>query len=81
MLELNLHRRYRGLLNRPGAVFIADEAEQAGGGVEQAVTNNITARLEYRYVDLGDENFSTALVSESSDVTVQSLRAGVSWKF
>lgn len=52
-----------------------------GGGVEQAVTNNITARLEYRYVDLGDESFSNTLLSESSDVTVQSLRAGVSWKF
>lgn len=52
-----------------------------GGGVEQAVTNNVTARLEYRYVDLGDENFSTGLATESSDVTVQSLRAGISWKF
>lgn len=54
-----------------------------GGGVEQAFTNNITARLEYRYTDLGDEDFSSAAVNsiDTSDVVVQSIRAGVSFKF
>ena len=31
-----------------------------GGGVEAAVTNNVTARLEYRYTDLGEDSYSTA---------------------
>ena len=31
-----------------------------GGGVEAAVTNTVTARLEYRYTDLGTDTFSTA---------------------
>jgi outer membrane immunogenic protein len=32
----------------------------AGLGAEAAVTNNVTARLEYRYTDLGNHTFATA---------------------
>ena len=31
-----------------------------GGGVEAAVTSNVTARVEYRYTDLNDDTYSTA---------------------
>jgi len=54
-----------------------------GGGLEQAFTNNITARLEYRYTDLGDIDFRSVPVNsiDNSEVEVQSIRAGVSIKF
>lgn len=52
-----------------------------GGGVERAFTSNMTARLEYRYTDLGSEDFRGANSIDSSDVTVQSIRAGISYKF
>ena len=54
-----------------------------GGGIEQAFASNMTARLEYRYTDLGSEDFrsTAANLIDSSDVTVQSIRAGVSIKF
>jgi outer membrane immunogenic protein len=31
-----------------------------GGGVEAAITNTVTARVEYRYTDLGEDTYSTA---------------------
>jgi outer membrane immunogenic protein len=31
-----------------------------GGGVEAGITNNVTARLEYRWTDLGKDTYSTA---------------------
>jgi outer membrane immunogenic protein len=31
-----------------------------GGGVEAAITNTVTARLEYRHTDLGSDTYSTA---------------------
>lgn len=52
-----------------------------GGGVERAFSDNMTARLEYRYTDLGDYDSNSGLVSESSDVTLQTIRAGLSYKF
>ena len=52
-----------------------------GAGVERAFTNNMTARLEYRYTDLGEYDFSNQNTIDSSDVTIQSIRAGLSYKF
>jgi outer membrane immunogenic protein len=54
-----------------------------GGGVEHAFTDRLTARVEYRYTDLGSENFSSAALNaiDESDVTFHALRAGVSLKF
>ncbi|MFY0610641.1 MAG: porin family protein [Hyphomicrobiaceae bacterium] len=54
-----------------------------GGGVERAFTNNLTARLEYRYTDLGDYDVSDSVLSalDNSDVTIHSIRAGVSYRF
>jgi outer membrane immunogenic protein len=52
-----------------------------GGGIEHAFAPNTTARLEYRYTDLGSEDFSSAGAIDESDVTFSAVRAGVSWKF
>ena len=52
-----------------------------GGGVERAFSDNMTARLEYRYTDLGSDDISNGTALDSSDVTIQSIRAGLSYKF
>lgn len=53
----------------------------AGAGAEAAVTDNVTARIEYRYTDYGskDYNLSTGPVSAGFDE--QSVRAGIGIKF
>jgi outer membrane immunogenic protein len=53
----------------------------AGGGVEYAISRSMTARLEYRYTDLGNATFSNAGVFDSSDVTQSAIRAGLSFRF
>jgi outer membrane immunogenic protein len=52
-----------------------------GGGLEHAFLPNTTARLEYRYTDLGSDDFSSPGAIDSSDVTFSAVRAGLSWKF
>ncbi len=52
-----------------------------GAGVERAFSNNMTARLEYRYTDLGSDDFDNGVTVDSNDVTIQSIRAGLSYKF
>ncbi len=52
-----------------------------GGGVEGLVTDNITARLEYRYTDLGEDDYSLPGESFSSGYDEHSVRAGVGFKF
>lgn len=53
----------------------------AGAGLEIAATNNISARLQYNYVDLGEDTFSTAIgrVNLGND-DIHIVRAGVSIK-
>lgn len=51
-----------------------------GAGVEAAVTNSITARLEYRYTDLGSSGFSTA-PGGNVGFTSNQLMLGVGMKF
>lgn len=55
----------------------------AGGGIEHAFTPSITARIEYRYTDLGSTTFTsgTANVIDTSDVTHSAVRAGLSFRF
>jgi outer membrane immunogenic protein len=48
-----------------------------GAGIEHAFAPNTTARIEYRYTDLG----SGDLGFDDSDVTFSAIRAGLSWKF
>ncbi len=54
-----------------------------GAGIEHAFTSNISARLEYRYTDLGQISYSAPSVNlnDKSDVTHSAVRAGLSFKF
>jgi outer membrane immunogenic protein len=54
-----------------------------GAGVEHAFTPNITARIEYRYTDLGEGTFNSATANsgERSDTSFNAVRAGLSFKF
>lgn len=53
----------------------------AGAGAEAMITDNITARVEYRYSDYEDETFSLGGDDVDSDLTTHSVRAGVGVKF
>jgi outer membrane immunogenic protein len=60
----------------------------AGGGVEYALTQNWTLRAEYLYVDLGKsktiERLSSdgvARITAEPDVALNTVRAGVNYKF
>jgi outer membrane immunogenic protein len=48
-----------------------------GAGVEAALTNNMTARVEYRYTDLGTANVGGSSISQTSN----DLTLGVGFKF
>jgi outer membrane immunogenic protein len=52
----------------------------AGFGAEAALTNNVTARVEYRYTDLGSHLFATA-PNTSVDFTSSQIFAGLGLKF
>lgn len=58
---------------------------QFGGGVEQAVTDNITVRLEYLYTDYDDDtdSFSTggATIDTEADLDSHTIRLGVNFLF
>jgi outer membrane immunogenic protein len=53
----------------------------AGAGVEGMVTDNLTARIEYRYTDYGDETFTPGGVPTNSDFSDHAIRGGVGFKF
>jgi outer membrane immunogenic protein len=53
----------------------------AGAGAEAMVTDNITARVEYRYTDYEDETFTLGGDEVNSDLSTHSVRAGVGFKF
>lgn len=56
-----------------------------GGGIEYALTDDLSARIEYRYTDLGntDVDFSDNGVIEKLkfENTFHAVRAGLSWHF
>ena len=54
-----------------------------GAGVEAAITQNVTAKLEYLYVDLGNVACSAAScgVATNVDFTANIVRGGVNFKF
>ena len=49
-----------------------------GAGVEAAITNNVTARVEYRYTDLGSTNFANV---GKLDYTSNQVLTGIGLKF
>lgn len=54
-----------------------------GAGVEQAVWDSVSVRLEYGYVDLAERDFDLNLAGGdvSADFQAHTLRAGVNWLF
>jgi len=52
-----------------------------GGGVEAALSDNVTARVEYRYSDFGTDSFSVAGTRMKSDVTDNRVLLGLGYKF
>ncbi|WP_226951355.1 outer membrane protein [Rhizobium terrae] len=52
-----------------------------GAGVEQKLTDNLSARFEYNYTMTNDVRSTTAGVTSKSDVVDQTLKAGVNYKF
>jgi outer membrane immunogenic protein len=58
----------------------------AGGGVEFAFTPNLTAKVEYLYVDLGSQSCAVGFCATSGPATTVTLtenvvRAGINYKF
>lgn len=53
----------------------------AGVGAEAFVTNNITARVEYRYSDYGKKNFNVGGTPVRSGLEDHSVRVGMGVKF
>lgn len=53
----------------------------AGAGVEGLITDNITARVEYRFTDYGSENFNLGGVGVESGLTTNTIHGGVGIKF
>ena len=51
-----------------------------GAGIESLITDNVTARVEYRYSDYEDKVFSLGGPAEAG-LTTNSVRAGVGVKF
>ncbi|TBN48752.1 porin family protein [Hansschlegelia quercus] len=52
-----------------------------GGGVEAALSDNVTARVEYRYSDFGTDSFSVAGSRVKSDVNDNRVLLGLGYKF
>ncbi|WP_245195472.1 outer membrane protein [Aureimonas populi] len=52
-----------------------------GAGVEAAVTDNLSSRLEYRYSDFESKDYNLGNVTISSGFDEHSIRAGLALKF
>lgn len=53
-----------------------------GAGLEAALTQNVTARVEYNWLDLGSEDYSVGAGDVvSGDVSGHMIKAGVAYKF
>jgi outer membrane immunogenic protein len=61
----------------------ANSGWTAGGGLEYAFTNNLSARIEYRHTDLGSATASSAAANSFSRdaMTIDDVRVGFSYKF
>jgi outer membrane immunogenic protein len=54
-----------------------------GAGAEYAFTDNLIARVEYRYTDFGSEDYAATdnFGAHSVDLTTNDIRLGISYKF
>jgi outer membrane immunogenic protein len=72
-----------------GSARIQDTREgwTLGGGLEYAFWNNLSARIEYRYVDFGKKTYAQVplgagfLAPHTVDLTTQLVLVGLSYKF
>lgn len=53
----------------------------AGAGVERAITDRVSARIEYRYTDLGDKTFSLPSGPQDLEIDDHKIRAGIGFRF
>ena len=82
--ELGFHQ----VVTADGVVAIDNSASDkqtstgwtVGAGLEYAVTNNITAKVEYLYADLGSTDFDLG-TPVSADLTLQTVKFGLNYKF
>ncbi|MCX5572197.1 outer membrane protein [Kaistia nematophila] len=51
-----------------------------GAGLEYAVTNHVTAKVEYLYADLGSKDFDLG-TPVRADLTTQTIKFGLNYKF
>lgn len=52
-----------------------------GGGLEYALTDDLSARVEYRYTDLEDSEIENVLGKSTTENEFHAVRAGLSWHF
>ncbi|HSI42491.1 MAG TPA: outer membrane protein [Xanthobacteraceae bacterium] len=52
-----------------------------GAGIEYAITDNWTTKIEYLYADLGSIDFNGHHWNDDLDVTLQTVKIGVNYKF
>ena len=71
-----------------GDVFGTSDSEKStewgwtiGGGIDYAFTDELSARLEYRYTDLGNSDLTITRFDFDVDNTFSAVRVGLSWHF
>ena len=81
--ELKYHWDINVVGPPPVDASISTTGWTAGGGAEVALTNVMTARVEYRYSDFGTTRFDWPGVGGSYEQKprFQSVRGGISFKF
>ena len=72
----------------PGGIFTGSETFTGwivGGGVEMGFTENLSAKIEYLYADLGEETFvvlpAVAGGTVDADLRVQTVKVGINYRF
>ncbi|HSM20443.1 MAG TPA: outer membrane beta-barrel protein, partial [Hyphomicrobiales bacterium] len=52
-----------------------------GGGLEQALSDRASAKIEYQYVDLGEETYGGLPGAPRADLSAHTVRAGLNFRF
>ena len=69
-------------VDTPGAEHVWRNGGAIGAGAEYAITNNITAKVEYLYTPFANATyFGGAPSAETNDFSISSVRAGINYKF
>lgn len=76
-----------GSVRTGGTVFSSETSNThigwtAGAGIEWALVDNWTAKVEYLYIDLGDENyFSNTVNGLDANLDVHTVKVGLNYRF